>query len=382
MIANQTRIFLVFHGRFPSEKAASLFAAKSAEAFAGQGCAVTVIAPRRIGRSREDSSTYYGIGKKFGAVFLPTIDIFWIPMTRKVAFVVSYIAFSFSCLLYLIMHAQRSDIVYSNEAAPIFLASIFFQKTVYEVHDFPERKIFFYRLVFSRVAHILVTNRWKLHRLQEMFPSATAKFFFEPNAVEIDDFDVEISSQEAREKLGLPQEAKIAVYTGHLYSWKGTDTLAEAARHLHGEVYFVGGTASDVAVYKAKYRSVPNLHFVGHRPHTEIPLWQKAADVLVLPNTAKEDISKYYTSPMKLFEYMASCKPIVASRIPSVEDIVDDHSVLFTEPDNPESFARAISSVYENKQQAETRAGEARKKVEHHSWEARAKRILGHILHD
>jgi glycosyltransferase involved in cell wall biosynthesis len=55
-------------------------------------------------------------------------------------------------------------------------------------------------------------------------------------------------------------------------------------------------------------------------------MWQKAADALVLPNTAKEDISKYYTSPMKLFEYMASRRPIVATNIPSITEIINEEN--------------------------------------------------------
>ena len=54
------KLFLIFHGRFPSEKAASLFAAKSCEAFADCGAEVTLIVPRRFGRAAESPYEYYG----------------------------------------------------------------------------------------------------------------------------------------------------------------------------------------------------------------------------------------------------------------------------------------------------------------------------------
>jgi hypothetical protein len=73
------KLFLIFHGRFPSEKAAALFAAESAAAFAGQNYEVTLIAPRRLGRFNESCFDFYGLPKNFKVVFLPTVDLFWIP---------------------------------------------------------------------------------------------------------------------------------------------------------------------------------------------------------------------------------------------------------------------------------------------------------------
>src|SRR3989338_7168842 len=88
---------------------------------------------------------------------------------------------------------------------------------------------------------------------------------------------------------------------------------------LNFAVGFVGGTEKDrakVKVKSEKLKNKDNVKIIEHRPHDEIPFWLRAADILVLPNTAIEDISKYYTSPMKLFEYMASGRPIVPSDLP------------------------------------------------------------------
>jgi glycosyltransferase involved in cell wall biosynthesis len=118
---------------------------------------------------------------------------------------------------------------------------------------------------------------------------------------------------------------------------------------------------------------------VGNRKHQEIPIWQKASDVLVLPNTAKEKISKYYTSPMKLFEYMASHVPIVTSRIPSIEEIVTEEEVFFAEADNEKSVAEKIKMAIINGEEATRRSNGAFAKVLAHTWDKRAKRILSFI---
>lgn len=366
-------LFLIFHGRFPSEKAASLFAAKSAESFSEQGVSVTLLVPRRIGREKKASYNYYGIKDNYKVVFLPTIDLFHIPLVGIFAFHVSLIVFSISCFFYLLFIARKDSIIYSNESVPILLTSFLFPQTLIEIHDFPERKLFMYKVLFSRVRWILSTNKWKREKLMQEFKIPEDKIFYEPNAV-----DISISKEDAREKLGLPIEKYIVVYTGHLYSWKGVDTLAQATRDLGDNivVVLVGGVSTDVARFKAKYGDIGNLKIVGYREHTEVPYWQKAADVLILPNTAKEDISKFYTSPMKLFEYMASKRPIIASKIPSIEELLDDTNAVLIEPDNPSVLATAIKKMVKNKDEVEHISKTAFKNVQNFTWSTRAKRIL------
>ena len=123
--------------------------------------------------------------------------------------------------------------------------------------------------------------------------------------------------------------------------------LADSSKYLGGSflVVFVGGTLNDIKNFKKKYIESKNILFTGYKEHKEIPIWQKSADVLVLPNTAKEKISKYYTSPMKLFEYMASKRAIIASDIPSIRELVNDDMVYFVEPDNPLKLSNGIKDL-------------------------------------
>lgn len=377
------RLFLIFHGRFPGEKAASIFAAKSAEAFADTGMKVVLIVPRRIGRETADPYAYYHIKKNFRTVYLPVIDLYFIPFGRRLSFWVSFISFSISSFCYLAVTASRSDTIYSNETLPLFLASFVFPATFYEMHDFPESKIFFFGVLLRRMKWLLIHNRWKTERVMERFAIPRSKIITEPNAVDISEFGIASSRADARARLQLAQDKKIIVYTGHLYSWKGVNTLAESARELPTDylIVFVGGTSEDAQRFRKLYGNISNISIVGWRPYAQIPLWQKAADALALPNTAKEDISKYYTSPMKLFEYMASRVPIVASRIPSIEEIVAEREVFFAEADNPLSFAETIENAVVNRKEAETRAERAYAKALEFTWDKRAQRIISFMNH-
>ncbi len=373
------RLFLLFHGRFPSEKAAALFAAKSAEAFANRGLEVTLLVPDRKGVDKSNPYAFYSVERNFKIEYLKTVDLFNSKKLGFLAFWASFIAFSFSVSSYLKKNGSKDDIIYSNETLPLYFASFTHPNCFYEMHDFPESKTGFFGKFLSRMKWILVHNNWKLNEAKKLFPTIpNEKYIYEPNAVDVRAFDFRIIKEEARAKLSIPTRKKIAVYTGHLYSWKGVDTLALAAALLPDDflVVFVGGTDSDVKKFKDKYGSNSKILITGFRPHEEIPLWQKAADVLVLPNTAKEKISAYYTSPMKLYEYMASSRPIVASDIPSIREIVDEGSAMLVEADNPKVLAHAIENVIRIPAISDELAKEAYKKVLEHTWDKRAVRIL------
>ncbi|MBI3442703.1 MAG: glycosyltransferase [Candidatus Sungbacteria bacterium] len=370
--------FIIFHGRFPSEKAASIFAAKNAEAFAGTSMEVVLTVPRRIGRIRTDPYAFYHIKNNFRVVYLPVIDLNFVPFGKKLTFWLSSVSFSISCFCYLAVVACRSDIIYSNEILPLLLASFFFPATFYEMHDFPESKFILFGIFLRRMRGLIIHNYWKTEHAVKRFGVSRNKIITEPNAVDVDEFSIAQSKAEARARLSLPSDKKIIIYTGHLYSWKGVDTLAESARKLPGDylVVFVGGTPEDLKRFKGSYGHISNISIVGWRPHTEIALWQKAADILVLPNTAKEDISKYYTSPMKLFEYMASGVPIVASRVPSIEEIVTEQEVFFAEADHARSFAEAIQKAATDGDEGAMRARRGRAKVMEFTWTMRAQRVV------
>lgn len=375
------RIFLIFHGRFPGEKAAAIFAAKDAEAFADEGVEVIFLAPRRIGRYRINPYDYYKIRRNFRVVYLPVLDLMFLPFAYKLFFWISFISFSVSSFFYTLFSATHKDVIYSNEPLPLFFASFVFPLTFYEMQDFPESKIRLFGLILRRICFISLSNHWKMEEMKKVFSVKSDKMLYEPNAVDLSEFDILVDKEEARKKLLLPSDKKLVVYTGHLYGWKGVDTLALAARGLPPEylVFFVGGTNEDQNRFKKKYGDSKNIIIAGLKPHSEIPLWQKAADVLVLPNTAKEKISKYYTSPMKLFEYMASRRPIIASRIPSLVGVVDDKSVVFVEPDSPDDLAKAIKNTCEDSKIADSVSSSAYELVKNYTWEKRAQRIIRFI---
>lgn len=366
------RLFVIFHGRFPSERAAAIYAAQHAASLSAH-VPVVLMVPRRLGRAALPPGL---LPTSVRVVYLPTIDLFWIPLLSRLAFFLSYSAFSCSVFFYLLLHLKVGDTIDTNEALPALVSTWLSSRVVYEVHDFPEHFLWMYKTLFRRVRFVLATNEWKVGEIERKFKVPPQKIIMERNGVDVEQF-APGDRMAARQSLGLAPDARMAVYTGHLYGWKGVETLALAAAHLQDiEVYFVGGTSEDVAQFKEKHGAVRNIHIVGQVPHTQVPLWLAAADVVVLPNTAKEELSAHYTSPMKLFEYMASGRPIVASRIPSIAEVLPEDAAFFVPPDNPTALAQAINEVLSDPVEAAERASRAHAVVLEYAWDRRVERLV------
>lgn len=121
------------------------------------------------------------------------------------------------------------------------------------------------------------------------------------------------------------------------------------------------------------------MHVLGHKPYDQMPYYMKAADILLLPNSKQFKISRLYTSPMKLFEYMASNTPIVASDLPSIREILNEQNSILVDTDDKNIFSENIKKLINNVALANSLAEQAKKDVQKYSWQARVKNILNFI---
>lgn len=375
----------VCNTRLPTEKAHGLATVKLCEAFAWHGCEVELVVPCLWRGEPEDAFRHYGIRRNFMLMRMPTLDFrkIWIP--QRIAFLIQMYSFSLCAAYRMWRRYGRGDgriVFFSHDYIPLYFLSFFAAHIFYDIHHFPGRN-WMYRRVMERSVAFGVQTQWKKRALHEQWKIDTEKIVYWPNGTDIREFDVTISQDEARRKLGLPKKMTAALYTGSLFDWKGVDALIRAVSWLDVNtfIYIVGGAAADIQKYKEALpeASDKRIIFVLPRPHTEIPLWLKSANVLVLPNTGKMKVSQYYTSPMKLFEYMASKRPIVASRITSLTEIINDHSAILVCPDDPQALARGIRHALEHPRDANVLAERAFQDVGNYTWEKRAEIILSCI---
>lgn len=364
------KLVYVSTARLPTEKAHGLQIMKMCEAFADQGYEVELVVPRRYTPINKDPFVYYGVKRNFT---IKTLPVFGSPRWGPWGFRLMVITFS-EVLGWWLLLFRRGALIYTRDDVPVLESALMGRAVFWEVHK--ARWNIAARIVAKRAKGLIaITSGVKQFYTAKGIP--TEKITVAPDGVDLSRFTDIKKKSEVRTQLNLSQQKYLAVYTGHLYSWKGADTLAQAAAYLPEgfKVVFVGGTDADVKAFRGKYGEQANVRIVGHRPHDEMPDWLAAADILVLPNTARDDISKHYTSPMKLFEYMAAKRPIIASDLPSIREVLSDTNAYLVQPDEPQALANAMLEVRNKKQDAAAKADRARNDVAKYTWRQRAESI-------
>ncbi len=179
---------------------------------------------------------------------------------------------------------------------------------------------------------------------------------------------------------GPPALCTIA-YAGHLYAWKGVDVLLEAiARVADVRGLIVGGHEQepDLARLRALAKGLrieDRVAFTGHLPPSAVASQLARADIVALPNPASA-ISTHSTSPLKLFEYMAASKAIVASRLPSLGEVLTDEvNALLVAPGDADALADGIRRLVNDPALRARLGGAARDAVAEYSWDRRAERL-------
>jgi glycosyltransferase involved in cell wall biosynthesis len=247
---------------------------------------------------------------------------------------------------------------------------------LFEVHEDPSpRRV----AILSRVDGLITISDSLRNRLHEIGLKG------KPIKVEHDGVDLaaidanRLTISGARKLLGLNVDSKLAVYAGALHP-NEMGLLLAAARQLDLDgirLLIVGGTEAQVDEYKRKAFGLP-IDFAGFVPHSQVAIFLQAADVLVMPYTASLRWSKHF-SPLKLFEYMAAGRPIVATDIQVLREVIQDGRNAVIAGGDPVSLAGAIAQCAYDPALAKLIAQQALSDVQHHSWDARASRIVEFI---
>lgn len=375
------KILYIGYLRIPTEKAHGFQIMKMCAAFAANGHTVELIAPKQHNRITEDPFVYYGVSPT------PSFSITML----EVGNYNNYKGTLFSIFFHHVIHLMRfllevrkrisaeSVLVYTRNATIAFFCGLFcpYAKVVYEAHGVPNN-FFFHKFLLSRTALIVAITQGISDAYRKRGLLSTP-ILVEADAVDLEVFDFPKDREILRSALHIPAVEQIALYAGSfsLYSWKGVDVLVEAVKFLSPDVrvYLVGGSEEEIAKLSAQAKN-NQIIFVPRLPRAMVARYLAAADVLVLPNRKGDITSEYYTSPLKLFEYMASETPIVASALPSIQEVLNDETAYLVTPNNPKALAGGIIEVLSNKELSHLRAIAARKKVEYHTWDLRAQRII------
>ncbi len=375
------KIVYVTNVRLPTEKAHGLSTVKLSEALAQVGYEVDIITPFLWRKKERNIFKHYGVKKNFKIFKVPTIDLMPLGIPEKIAFIIQIFSFSIFAFFYVLIKYRGSKKVlyFSHDCIPLYFLTFMSDNIFYDVHHFP-KKNFIYRRVMKKAKGFSVQTKWKVKELGRKWGINKENIVYWPNGTDVDSFKLNISKNDAKKQLNLSVEKKIVLYTGQLFDWKGVDTLVRAISVIQedSDVYIVGGSKKDIEAVKERIKEAANkrIKFIPFQSHKDMPVWLCAADVLVLPNTGKQKVSLYYTSPMKLFEYMASGTPIVASDIPSITEILNTNNAFLAEADNSNSFGDVINKVLSGTSaDTEKIAQKSQEDVRKYTWRNRAEKI-------
>ena len=163
------------------------------------------------------------------------------------------------------------------------------------------------------------------------------------NAPGSGDAPVAGSGAAIRASLGLPADTPVVLYTGTFEAYQGLDLLLDAMKVVSrarpaARLVLVGGDAAQVAALRQRVTALglsDEVICVGQRPSDEIPAYLDAATLLVSPRSTGTN------TPLKIYQYLRSGRPIVATRLRTHTQVLSDETAILTDP-TPEAFAAGI----------------------------------------
>jgi glycosyltransferase involved in cell wall biosynthesis len=224
---------------------------------------------------------------------------------------------------------------------------------------------------------IVVTAKLK-KVLQEDYAVSEDKIAVIPNGANTDLFKP-MDVAKAKAELGLKRGDNYICFVGTLERWQGVDYLIKSIPSVleqcpETRLLVVGdGKVKQELIELSRQTGVSDrVVFTGMVPYKEVPLYVNAVDICTSPKTGLR--SGY--SPLKLCEYMACGKPVVASRASGLEIVEDSGGGILVEPKDPQALAAAITKLLQNRE-LRKRMGEKGRKyvVENQSWESVAKKV-------
>ena len=244
--------------RFPTEKAHGYQIARVCNALAMEGAQVTLYVPYRRNHITKLWDAFYGLEKNFTVVAVPCIDLMvGNKFFDRIAFHIQVWTFAVMLCFY---NVPRENIVMTRDRELAWLFSHRGYRTFFNAHTISAHTRLL-RFFLARVAGVIANSEGTAMALRAVVDAPVSVV---QNASDSNPY-VDADRTALRNELGLPNDTYIAVYTGHLYSWKGADVVLGAAvalrEHTDIQILCVGGTTDDVANMIAKKRRATTYQY-------------------------------------------------------------------------------------------------------------------------
>lgn len=265
---------------------------------------------------------------------------------------------------------------------------------IFELHGPPEGK--FGPLLF-RLFQKIPGNKRLLPITQALASQLHARFNIDihdrhliqtaPNGVDLERYLDLPDPAGARTLLGLPPVLTVG-YTGHLYPGRGMTLLTELARCFPRiNFLWVGGRQQEIELWKKRLATekVENITLTGFIDNRQLPMYQAAADILLMPyesviTGSSGGNSSDYASPMKMFEYMACKRAIISSDLPVIREVLNPANAMLCPPEDIDIWSQALGSLIYDEEKRQTLAQQSWQDIQQYTWLERARRALDGFL--
>lgn len=290
-------------------------------------------------------------------------------------------------------HAWGAQLVYTWLLPAALLAQWRQLPVIFELHDRPTGRLgprLFRRLATSAgKQRILVITTALRRRVQADLGLALPDRLVQiaPNGADLERYQNLPAPAGARRALGLP-ECLTAGYTGHFYSGRGAGLLLGLARRFpQVQFLWVGGRAEDVRRWREQLDSagVTNVRLTGFVDQQRLPMYQAAADILLMPYErvvagSSGGNSADICSPMKMFDYLAAGRAILSSDLPVLHEVLNADNAVFCPPEDLPAWEDAFRSLLDDPARRARLGAQAQKDAERYAWKERARRALEGFL--
>lgn len=387
------KIAILAPSRIPARTANSMQVMKMTQALANLGHEVRMAVPGanpidEVSSTRwQELAHHYGLERRF--------PIEWIPCQDR------WRRYDYGWRAVRWAEKWGAQVIYTRLPQAAAFSSWLGLATVFELHDLPTGKagpyLFQTFLHGKSAARLVLISRVLRDDLVERLgvPGDAPFTLVASDGVDLNRYRDLPDARQARLALmqsSLPElagqsfdpERFTAGYTGHLYPGRGIALILEMAARLP-EINFLlaGGEVEEVNRYQDRIRELglQNAILLGFIPNAELPKFQAACEVLLMPYQERVaassggDIARYL-SPMKLFEYMACGRAILSSNLSVLRETLTAENAVLLPPDDLNCWVTALEELRADSDRRAALANQARRDVEEFTWEARAGRIM------
>lgn len=343
------------------------------------------------------------------------INVFRVPIEHqrggKLAYTYQYSAFILASAVILAARSwqRRYDLIYINNMPDILVVSALWPKllgakVILDLHDpMPElmAAIFAKKANSKSIQFMKWLEKWCMARAHQILtPNIACRRIFAARSCAPEKVSVMMNAPDEsifpfRAACAGPLMERnsghpfVVMYHGTLVERNGLDVAVEAFAHVHTKIpaaqlriYGKSTPFMERVMQSVRERGLQqNVLHLGERPLEQIVAAIDACDVGIIPN--RRNAFTNINTPVRIFEYLARGKPVIAPRTPGIQDYFDEPSLVFFEAGNAEELAQRIEFVGSHPEEALSIAQRGQQVYKAHAWQQERKtlvRLVGKLL--